>query len=53
MSNNSYVESSIINKFDYNSQNSFTKVDTVLLGDYLKLDISAEIRTDEIQSDLY
>ena len=42
MSNNSYVESSIINKFDYNSQNSFTKVDTVLLGDYLKLDISAD-----------
>ena len=41
-SNNSYVESSIINKFDYNSQNSFTKVDTVLLGDYLKLDISAD-----------
>ncbi len=42
MSNNSYVESSIINKFDYNSQNSFTKVDTVLLEDYLKLDISAD-----------
>lgn len=42
MSNNSYVESSIINKFDYNLQNSFTKVDTVLLGDYLKLDISAD-----------
>ena len=42
MSNNSYVESSIANKFDYNSQNSFTKVDTVLLGDYLKLDISAD-----------
>jgi|TARA_R110002167_G_scaffold211324_5_gene415855 hypothetical protein len=42
MSNNSYVESSIINKFDYNSQNSFTKVDTVLLGDYLKLDMSAD-----------
>ena len=42
MSNSSYVESSIINKFDYNSQNSFTKVDTVLLEDYLKLDISAD-----------
>jgi hypothetical protein len=42
MSNNSYVESSIINKFDYNSQNSFTKVDTILLGDKLKLDISAD-----------
>ena len=42
MSNKSYVESSITNKFYYNSQNSFTKVDTILLGDKLKLDISAD-----------